>query len=48
MPSPSYPPQQHKDSIRLKQSLVALIQSTLQENVLILCVHDEIETQVKM
>ena len=40
IPSPSYPPEQHKGSLRLKQSLVALIQSTLQENVLILCVHD--------
>ena len=41
IPTPSYPPQQHKGSLRLKQSLVALIQSTLQENVLILCVHDK-------
>ena len=40
IPSPSYPSQQHKGSLRLKQSLVALIQSILQENVLILCVHD--------
>ena len=39
-PSPSYP-QQHKGSLRLKQSLIPLIQSTLQKNVLILCVHDE-------
>ena len=40
-PSPSYPPQQHKGNLRLKQSLVDLIQSTLQENILILCVHDK-------
>ena len=41
IPSLSYPPQPHKGSLRLKQSLVALIQSTLNENVLILCVHDK-------
>ena len=41
IPSPSYPSQQHKGSLCLKQSLVALIQSTLQENILILCVHDK-------
>ena len=38
-PIPSNPPPQYKGSLRLKQSLVALIQSTLQENVLILCGH---------
>ena len=41
IPSPSYPPQQDKGSLRLKQSLVAPIQSTLQNNVLILCAHDK-------
>ena len=41
VPSPSYGPQQHKGSLCLKQSMVALIQSTLQENIIILCVHDK-------
>ena len=41
IPTPSYPPQQHIGSLRPKQSLIALIQSTFEENVLILWVHDK-------
>ena len=37
-----------KGSLRLKQSLTALMQRTLQKNVLILCVMINVETQVKL
>ena len=48
IPSLSYPPQQHKGSLHFKQSLVALIQSTLQENILVCVFMMKVETQVKM
>ena len=43
IPSPSLPPLQHKGSMRLKQTLVASIQSTLQKNFLILCVQIKVQ-----
>ena len=39
IPYPSYPPQQYKGSLHLKQ--IALIQRTLLKNALILCVNDK-------